>query len=176
MFIRKINAVLSLFTTILILDHSIFLGIWMLSRGTIPKSENYLPWTLTGITLVHALISMGLMIYRHREKRFRKDRKYPKMNVQTVVQRVTGILMVIFTGLHIAGTIGYIHPPKLIHAINPPLFFAVVLAHVSVSTSKAFITLGLGNAKFIKAVDIIIKLICAVTLVADIVGFYIHLY
>jgi hypothetical protein len=37
------------------------------------------------------------------------------------------------------------------------------------------ITLGIGNAKTVKAVDIIVKVLCAVTLVADVVGFYLYL-
>jgi hypothetical protein len=48
------------------------------------------------------------------------------------------------------------------------------MAHIAVSVSKAFITLGIGNAKFIKGVDISTKAICAITLVADIVGFYLY--
>lgn len=42
MLLRKINAVLSLISTILILDHAIFLAIWMLSRCSIEKMENFL--------------------------------------------------------------------------------------------------------------------------------------
>ena len=76
--------------------------------------------------------------------------------------------------LHVLGVVGITNPPQLVHAILPPLFFAFSLMHVAVSVSKAFITLGIGNAKAIKAIDIAVKMLCAVTLVADIVGFYLY--
>ena len=72
------------------------------------------------------------------------------------------------------GATGIMQPPPLIHAIVPPLFFTIVLAHVAVSTPKALITLGFGNTKFIKISGIVIKVICIATLVADIVGFYLY--
>jgi hypothetical protein len=77
--------------------------------------------------------------------------------------------------LHVLGTVGVIQPPQAVHAILPPLFFTVALMHTAVSTSKAFITLGIGNVKTVKVIDITIKVICALTLVADIVGFYLYL-
>ena len=56
------------------------------------------------------------------------------------------------------------------------MFFITVLAHVSVSTSKALITLGVGNAKVVKIVDIVMRLLCAVTLIAGVIGFYLCLF
>ena len=43
MILRKINAVLSLFTTVLLMDHAIFLSVWMLSRCSIEKSADFMP-------------------------------------------------------------------------------------------------------------------------------------
>ena len=63
----------------------------------------------------------------------------------------------IFKELEIAGA-------HNINLVNP--------SHYAVSISKAFITLGIGDAKFIKTADIAIKAICATTLIADIIGFY----
>jgi hypothetical protein len=54
------------------------------------------------------------------------------------------------------------------------VFFTVALAHTAVSTGKAFITLGLGSAKFVKAADIAVKVICAATLIASLIGFYLY--
>ena len=64
----------------------------------------------------------------------------------------------------------------MLHAILHPLFFAIVLAHVAVSVSKAMITLGIGNAKVIKVVDVVMKVICIATFVAGIIGFYLCLF
>ena len=82
--------------------------------------------------------------------------------------------MIFFTFLHVAGAVGIIIPPQIVHAIVPPLFFLMVMCHIAVSFSKAFITLGIGNKKFIKCVDIGIKVICVITVIADIIGFYLH--
>ena len=50
------------------------------------------------------------------------------------------------------------------------------MAHVAVSTSKAFITLGIGNAEFIKTLDAVVKVVCVATLIADVAGFFLFLY
>ena len=81
-----------------------------------------------------------------------------------------------FAALHVAGTTGALQPPHLVHTILPPIFFAIALAHTAVSVDKAFITLGIGNARFAKAVSIIIKVICAATLIAGVVGFYLYVW
>ena len=97
------------------------------------------------------------------------------MNVSTIIQRISGVLLLFFSGLHVAGAIGYIQPPPIVHAIVPLVVFTIAMVHVGISTSKAFITLGIGNAKFIKTIDIVVKVICGVTLVADLIGFYLYL-
>jgi hypothetical protein len=133
-----------------------------------------MPWILFGLMLVHAVISIDLAISAHSETEKRKGKSYPKLNVATILQRVSGVAMIVFAGLHVAGAAGYMQPPKLVHAILPPVFFTIALAHVAVSTSKAFITLGIGNAKVVKAVDIVVKVICAATLIATLTGFYLY--
>ena len=175
MLLRKINAGLSLLATVLILDHAIFTSVWMLSRGSIPKSADFLPWILMGLTVIHALISIDLAITAHANAPKGNYKSYPKMNVSTIVQRISGILMMLFVGLHVAGATKLMQPPKAVHMIVPPLFFAIVLVHVAVSTSKAFITLGIGNAKTIKVVDAFMKVLCGLTLVAGVTGFYLYL-
>ena len=172
MFLRKVNAILSLICTILLLDHAIFIAAWMLSRGSIPKSADFMPWVLTGSMVIHVFISIDLAISAHMGTEKCKCKNYPKMNAATIVQRISGVLMIIFTGLHIAGATGVMQPPQIVHAIVPALFFTISLAHAAISTSKAFITLGIGNGKTAKAIDIIIKVICGATLIADIAGFY----
>ena len=178
MLLRKINAVVSLLITVFLLVHAIYLAVWMLSQGRIDENAiDVVPWVLTGLTLIHAFISIDVVVSGlMSEENTRKGRMYPKMNLSTLIQRASGILMILFTGLHIAGAAGYMQPPKLVHGIVPPLFFLLVLAHIAVSTSKAFITLGIGNAKFVKRVDLVMKVVCGVTLIADVVGFYLFVW
>lgn len=175
MILRKINACLSLLTTVMLLNHAVFHAVWMLSRGSIEKTANNMPWIMFVLMMLHAIISIILAILGHRGAEKVKAQGYPKLNRATIIQRASGVLLILFTILHISGPAVGIYPPKIIHAIFPPLFFTIALMHVAVSGSKAFITLGIGNAKFIKLSDMVIKLVCGVTLVADIIGFYLYL-
>ena len=171
---RKINAGLSLLTTILLLVHAIVKAIWMLSKGSIPISAWVISWALMGAMILHIMISIDLVISVYADADVTKGKKYVQMNRSTVVQRVSGLLLVVFTALHVAGATGYMTPPPIVHAIVPTIFFTVVMVHTAVSTSKAFITLGIGNAKFVRIVDVLVKLVCIVTLIADIIGFYLY--
>lgn len=174
MVLRKINAGVSLLATVLLLNHAISLSVWMLSGGSIALSPGIWPWILVGTMVIHAMISIDLAISAHADEQAHKGKSYPKMNVQTIVQRISGVLMIVFAALHIAGAAGYMKPPKLVHSIVPPLFFTLVLSHIAVSASKALITLGIGNAKVFKVADIVIKVICGATLIAAITGFYLY--
>ena len=172
MILRKINAVISLLTTFMIMDHAIFHAVWMLSMGSVEKTADSMPWILCVLMGLHAIISIALAFLGHKGAEKRKCNGYPELNRAAYLQRATGILLIIFTFLHVAGTVGITHPPQIVHAVLPPLFFALTLLHTAISTSKAFITLGIGNAKFIKVADIVMKVLCIVTLIADVTGFY----
>lgn len=176
MLLRKINAIISLLTTLFLLDHAIFTSVWMLSKGSVEQSAPVAPWILAGLMTVHAFISIDFAISAYIEGERRKVKSYPKMNRVTIFQRVSGILLIIFTALHIAGASGVMQPPQIVHTIFPPLFFTIALSHTAVSTDKAFITLGIGNARVIKAVSVITKVICAATLVAAVIGFYLYVW
>ena len=174
MLMRKINAGLSLLTAFLLLDHAIFKAVRMISRGTIEKGGTFISWILFGLMLAHAVISIDLAVSAHLETETRKGKSYPKLNISTMIQRITGMVLIVFAGLHVAGAAGYMTPPPIVHAIVPAVFFTIALTHVAVSTSKAFITLGIGNAKFVKTVDLVIKVICAATLITALAGFYLY--
>ena len=175
MLLRKINAGLSLLSAFLLMDHAIFHAVWMLSKGSVPKTADIMSWILFGVMLLHAFVSIDLAISGHEGAEKRKCNTYPQLNRTTLIQRFSGLSLILFSVLHIAGTIGLLVPPPLVHAILPPLFFTIALMHTAISVSKAFITLGIGNAKFIKVADIAVKLLCVATLVADLIGFYIYL-
>ena len=148
----------------------------MLSRGTVEKSADSMPKILFAAMMVHAIISIVLAVLGHKGADKIKCKGYSSLNRPTYIQRFSGIVLIPLTVLHILGTIGIINPPQTVHAILPPLFFAICMMHVAISANKAFITLGFGNAKFIKIADIIIKLICGATLIADVAGFYLYVW
>ena len=173
--LRKINAVLSLLTSILFLDHAIFLSVWMLSRCSIEKSADMMPWVLAAVTAAHAGLSILFAFLGHKGAEKRKCKEYPKMNIPTNLQRATGMMMILLFGLHIAGAANHFQP-KMLHAVLHPVFFGLSLAHIAVSTSKAMITLGIGNAKTVKIVDIIMRVLCVVIFAAAVIGFYLCLF
>ena len=175
MILRKINAWLSLLTTLLFLDHAIFHAVWMLSKGTIEKSADSMPRILFAVMMIHAIVSIVLAFLGNKGADKIKCKGYSNLNKTTYIQRFSGIVLIPLTVLHILGTIGIVNPPQIVHGILPPLFFTICLMHVAISTNKAFITLGFGNARFIKIADIVMKLICIVTLIADVIGFYLYL-
>lgn len=172
MILRKINAWLSLITAVIFFDHAIFHAVWMLSRGGIEKNGGFLTRILFAIMAAHAIISLVLVISGHIGTK--KCKSYANMNKMTYIQRISGILLLPLTILHILGAVGVIQPSPSVHAILPPVFFAVCLMHTAISTGKAFITLGMGNAKSIKIADIAIKVICALIWIADVAGFYLY--
>lgn len=171
--LRKINAIISLLITVLLLDHAIFNAVWMLSMGGMPKN-NSVGWVLFYLMFAHAIMSIVLAVLGHKGAEKRKCNEYKKLNLSTMIQRISGLLLIVFATLHVLGAAGVLRTPKIVHAILPPLFFALSLMHVAVSGSKAFITLGIGNAKFIKIADIVIKVLCALTLIAAVIGFYLY--
>lgn len=175
MILRKINAVISIICSVLILYHAMFLSVWMLSRCSIAKLENFTPKILMMLVLAHAIISIILGVRGHKNAEKRKCKQYPKLNTSTIIQRASGILMILLLILHIVGAINHFQP-KILHAVLHPLFFAVVLSHVAVSGSKAMITLGIGSAKVVNATDVVIKVLCVATFVASVIGFYICLF
>ena len=171
MILRKINAGLSLVTTVLFFNHAISLTVWMLYRCGIEKSVVNMPKALMVTTALHAILSILLAVLGHKGAEKRKCNAYPQLNISTIVQRATGIGMLLLLGLHIAGVANHFQP-KILHTIMHPLFFGVCSMHIAVSVSKAMITLGIGNAKAVKIVDITIKILCAVTWILSVIGFY----
>ena len=176
MLLRKINAIISLLTTLFLLHHAISTSVWMLSKGSVEQSAPLAPWILAGLMAAHAFISVYFAVSAHTEVEKCKVKSYPKLNRATIFQRFSGILLIIFTALHIAGASGAMQPPQIVHTIIPPLFFTIALAHAAISTDKALITLGIGNARFVKAVGIFMRIICAATLVAAVIGFYLYVW
>jgi succinate dehydrogenase hydrophobic anchor subunit len=172
MLLRKINAGIGILITVLLLGHTISNGVWMLSMGKTVKSLGVVSWILFWLMMAHAILSI---VHGVRDHKASKNTAKQKPDAPTIIQRATGVALIVFTVLHVLEAVGVMTPPQPIHAVFPPLFYAISLIHTAVSGSKAMITLGIGNAKTVKAVDIIVKVLCAVTLIADVVGFYLYL-
>lgn len=173
--LKKINAGVGLGATVLLMIHAIYCSVWMLSRCSIAKYADAFPRVLSAVMAVHVILSAVIMLTCRRGKRGEKDKKYLRLNIETYIQRGTGILMLLMLGLHIAGSFNHFQP-KLLHAALHPVFFAVSLLHVSVSAGRALITLGVGGAKTVRAVNIAMHILCGATFVAGAIGFYLCLF
>ena len=175
--LREINAPVSLIVLILFLEHAIFNSVWMLSRCSIEMFFNITPLVLTVLAVFHAILSLAMAALAHKgeEKPKQPYKTYTSLNIKTTIQRWSGIAILLLLGVHIAGAANYFHP-KLLHAFIHPAFFAVVLLHVAVSSSKAFITLGIGNTKFVKIFDRLMYVICGLIFIAGFVGLYLCLF
>ena len=101
MILRKINAWFGLITTLLLLDHAIFHAVWMLSKGSIEKTANIMPVFLYGSMVIHAIISIILVVFGKKGDEIKKTNGYPKLNKTTYIQRASGISLMLFTVLHV---------------------------------------------------------------------------
>ena len=174
MLVKKINASIGLLITLLLLFHAVYMAVFLFANGGIAYSASFVSWALTGLTAIHAFIGIDAAISGMMNGGGLKHKKYAKLNITTVIQRASGMLLVIFIVLHIAGATGAMKPPPFVHAIVPVLFFGASMVHTVCSFPRALITLGIGNAKFVKTADIAMKVICGAVLIADIVGFYLY--
>ena len=111
--LRKINAVISLFITLLLLDHAIFHAVWMLSEGKIEKSASKMTFMLFGFMILHAILCVVILIRSRKGATVKKSKGYAKMNAQTYVQRISGMLLIVFVVLHIVP-----HPSQVASSVQ----------------------------------------------------------
>ena len=173
--VRKVNAALSLVCTFLIIVHGAYDAVWMMLRGKISTLPAPMARALMVLVIVHIILSIVTAILGSGGKSEIKGKFYAKENVKTLVQRVFGALMVLLLVPHILGMGNHL-APKILHSIIHPIFFLAVYGHTAISTSKAFITLGIGNAKTIKVIDIVASILCILIFIASIVGLYLVMY
>ena len=171
---KKLNAVLGLLVTLLLWIHAISISISMLTMGAVGRAPAILSWALAALMLLHVFVSIEMLFSSHFAVEGPRGKAYPKLNRTMIFQRAGGMLLLVASIPHVLGALGVITSPPVVHAILPPIFFAIAMMHTAVSFSKCLISLGIGTARFIKAADIAAKVICAATLVAAIVGFYLY--
>lgn len=172
---RKVNAVISLICTFLILVHGGYDAIWMFMRGKLPNLPKPMAFVLLGFVVIHTVLSIVTAILGSKGKTKKDEKMYAQPNKETLLQRVFGILIVLMMPLHILGMQNHLNP-KILHSILHPILFFVVYGHTGISFNKAFITLGIGNSKLIKVLGIIIRVVCILLFVASCVGLYFVMY
>lgn len=173
--LRKVNAIISLVCTFLILVHGSYDVLWMILRGKIKTISFPISNLLFIFVFIHIILSILTAILGSGKKKKENGKMYKKENIKTIIQRAFGILIIILLVPHIIGMRNHL-TPKILHSIIHPFFFLVVYGHTAISASKSFITLGIGNAKFIKIFDVVISIICILIFIISIVGLYLVMY
>ena len=147
MFLKKLNAVISLLTILGMLIHagySIFAYLTMYYNPVIKTLTAY-PFLIC--VCLHALLGMFMVFFRTDGM---KAGYYPKQNLSTIIQRVSALIILLMLLMHIRMF------DLMKNAASKEtrffwwflvfceiIFFGAVIAHISVSFSKALITLGL---------------------------------
>lgn len=95
--IRTVNGLLGAAATILFGIHGISMGLFL--AGYLPYSytRKYWGYALLVCVVLHAVISIALVIF---EKGKNKGDKYAKANKESHIQRVLGIITIVFIALH----------------------------------------------------------------------------
>lgn len=153
---KKINAVLALLITLLLVDHTIACGTHLLTHDF--SSSMPMPsYALMVLVIIHAIVSIFFVFVRHDSKFV----KYTKQNVRTIIQRDSGFLMLIAIGFHVYSATAM---PNVSFTLLYIAHLAVVLfsmLHTAVSVPNALITLGIiTSEKKYKITSIICSVIC----------------
>lgn len=164
--LKKINAGLSLFTVIVLVAH-MCIAMQAMNGNIIPVT-GIMPIAIMILMIIHALLSMAIMFFAHDGHKV----KYPSKNISTIIQRSTGVLMMIPLFLTHTRYFSAYHLNKNVFFILESLFFILVFTHIAISAPKACITLGiLKNEKAVKICSII-SIVVSVALVIVSIGAY----
>nr|WP_316615439.1 hypothetical protein [uncultured Ruminococcus sp.] len=165
--IKKWNARLSLLTVVLFLIHE---GYHLYAYTTMyynPILSKVTGYALAGALGLHVILSIISVFVLHDAKKV----SYKKLNIKTVIQRVSAVLIVLLLPIHIlsfgllqssVGGIGY-----NLTEIAQILFYAALCCHITLSFSNALITLGyLTEMRRKRIIDIVVAVICAILFLA----------
>lgn len=160
--VKKINAILSLISIALLFVHAVYHTVSYLLYYYNPLVTKLLGYILFALILTHAVLSVIVVFILHDSKKI----SYPRNNIKTILQRISGfsLLLIIFTHIrHFAILDSYVGSSGFTVALIVEIvFFGLIFLHIALSFSKAFISLGLiTSMKSAKICDITVSVICA---------------
>ncbi len=165
--IKKANAILSLLTLCLLVVHAGYQTVSYLLFFYNPVATAVTGMSLEAAFVLHAILSAISVFGAHDSKTI----SYKKLNIGTVLQRITAVLMIVLLPPHIAFSVllnkGVV-PKQTFYIIIAVqiLFYGAICTHVAVSFSKALISLGwLVDDDKRKKIDRTVAVICAVLFV-----------
>ncbi len=165
--IKKINALLSLLTTLALLVHIGYQSYAYLTMYYNPQLKTLTALPFIVLTCVHAILGMSLVFLLGDGTRLNL---YAKINIRTILQRLSAALIFPLLILHLntysllksTSTDGQWFPFVLL-LICQTLFYGVAITHAAVSFSRALITLGwLTTKRRQKKVDLVSYILWAV--------------
>ena len=172
--LKKLNAALALLAIILALAHIGWSVFAYLTFRYDPFMKNLTAIPFLVAVLLHAVLGMCIVFLRADGTRLDL---YPRLNVRTVLQRVSAALILPLLLLHTRtfGLMSGLAGPGrglliALLLLAQALFYAAVLTHVATSFTRALITLGLlTDAKKLRALDLAVWILCGAIFVAAVV-------
>ena len=144
--VKKVNAVLGLILTLACISHIAVQLYAALSHQELGAAAKLPMHICMGAAALHILLSFGMIFFLHEGKSLKT---YPKANAGVILQRCSGILMVVLLFFHFRLS-------KIVLSTGESgmglfvlcmcvmiLFFGTVFLHISVSFTKALVTLGI---------------------------------
>lgn len=167
MAVKKWNARLSLLTVALLLIHEGYQLYAYISFYYNPTLTAVSGFALAGCLILHAVLSAICVFVLHDSKAV----AYIRLNIRTVFQRVSAVLIILLLPVHIfsfsllestVGGAGYV----LTEAAQI-IYYAALSCHVALSFSNALITLGrLSDIRKKHIIDVIVLIICVLLFIA----------
>lgn len=167
MTVKKWNARLSLLTFALLLTHEAYQLYAYTTFYYNPVLSKVTGFATAGCFVLHVILSAICVFSLHDSKTV----AYKKLNLRTLLQRISGVCMMLLLPLHIfsfsllkssAGGFGY----TLVEAAGI-LFFAAVSCHVALSFSNALVTLGwLSDIRKKRILDRVLLIVFALLFIA----------
>ncbi|MCR5383268.1 MAG: hypothetical protein K6E72_01320 [Saccharofermentans sp.] len=167
---KKINAVLGLILVTAFLIHIIYEIYAYLTFYYNPVFTRAIADSAMSIAVLHMLFSAFIVFISHDKG---MGMRYFKLNIRTLLQRISAIAIVVLLFPHLKtfsllkesyGTNMFLFASVMTAQI---LFYAAILFHISVSTTNAFITLGImSSEKARKRLDVTVSTICILLFIA----------
>ena len=170
---KKVNACITWILILLFYSHLLVMS-YSLATGW----YNYnicktLAWATGVVISIHAILSIIVVLFLHDGV---KVSYYAKRNTQTIIQRATAIIILIFVHLHVKAFRfivqgAHLSPAdKIFILVTEFIFFGANFLHLTVSLSKSLITMGLlrsdDKEKLINKIVLVINvvLMCVATI------------
>ena len=161
--LKKWNAALSILTIFLLLIHEgyqLFAYITFYYNPTLSAVTGY---AVIGCLGLHAILSAICVFTLHDSKVI----VYKKLNLRTVIQRISAVLIVLLLPFHVlsfsllqksAGGVGYV-----LTEVVQIVFYASLMGHIALSFGNSLVTLGsLSDIKKKRILDLCMLVVCTI--------------